>query len=196
MSDPSRVCKLQHSSRQHQILNPLSETRNRTSIFMDTSQISFLLDHNRNSKYGNFKEYFKSRPVNSPMFFFFRIFWLFLALWGPWKFLESKQFFKALWDFILDSVKSVNYFWEELVFFFFFFFWSHPWHVEVLGQCLKPCHSNKLSHSNDNARSITCWATRELYLNFAILILNLLIHEHAMFHFFSAMFLQFTIYWR
>ena len=35
------VCDLHHSSRQHQISNPLSEARNRTRIFMDTRQIRF-----------------------------------------------------------------------------------------------------------------------------------------------------------
>ena len=31
-SDPSRICDLHHSSQQHRILNPLSETRNRTHL--------------------------------------------------------------------------------------------------------------------------------------------------------------------
>ena len=35
--DPSRVCDLQHGSRQSQILNPLSEARNRNCVPMDTS---------------------------------------------------------------------------------------------------------------------------------------------------------------
>ena len=39
--DPSRVWDLFHSSRQHQILNPLSKARDRTSILMDTSHICF-----------------------------------------------------------------------------------------------------------------------------------------------------------
>ena len=39
--DPSHICNLYHSSRQRQILNPLSEARDRTCIVMDTSQIRF-----------------------------------------------------------------------------------------------------------------------------------------------------------
>ena len=31
--DPSRVCNLYHNTRQYQILNPLIEARDRTSIF-------------------------------------------------------------------------------------------------------------------------------------------------------------------
>jgi len=41
--DPSHVCDLPHSSRQHGILNPLSEDRAQTCVLMDTSprQIHF-----------------------------------------------------------------------------------------------------------------------------------------------------------
>ena len=39
--DPSRSCDPYHSSRQCRILNPQSETRDRTCVFMDTSQIRF-----------------------------------------------------------------------------------------------------------------------------------------------------------
>ena len=39
--DPSHVCKLHHSSQQHQIPKPLKTTRNQTSNLMDTSQIHF-----------------------------------------------------------------------------------------------------------------------------------------------------------
>ena len=39
--DLSHVCDLDHSSRQHRILNPLSKARDRTPILMDTSQICF-----------------------------------------------------------------------------------------------------------------------------------------------------------
>ena len=35
--DLSRVCDLHHSSQQHQILNLLSEARDRTHILLDTS---------------------------------------------------------------------------------------------------------------------------------------------------------------
>ena len=39
--DLSSVCDLRHSSRQHRILNPLSEARDRTHNLMVTSQICF-----------------------------------------------------------------------------------------------------------------------------------------------------------
>ena len=39
MQDPSHVCNLHYSSWQRLILNPLSETRDRTCILMDTSQV-------------------------------------------------------------------------------------------------------------------------------------------------------------
>jgi len=39
--DPSCVCNLHHSSKQCQILNPLSKARDRTRVLMDTSQIHF-----------------------------------------------------------------------------------------------------------------------------------------------------------
>ena len=39
--DPSRICDLDHSSRQCQILNPLSKARDGTHILMDTSQVRF-----------------------------------------------------------------------------------------------------------------------------------------------------------
>ena len=42
MRDLSLVSNLHHSSRQHQILNPLSEVRDRTRILMDSSRICFL----------------------------------------------------------------------------------------------------------------------------------------------------------
>ena len=41
MPDPNHVCDLHHSSLQCQILNPLSEVRDRTFVFMDASQIHF-----------------------------------------------------------------------------------------------------------------------------------------------------------
>ena len=37
----SHICNLHHSSLQHQVLNPLSEARDRTCILMDTSRIRF-----------------------------------------------------------------------------------------------------------------------------------------------------------
>ena len=41
ISDLSHVCNLHHSSRQRQILNPLSEARDRTSILMVTRWVHF-----------------------------------------------------------------------------------------------------------------------------------------------------------
>ena len=49
--DPSCMCGLHHSSWQHWILNPLSETRDQTHILMDTSRILNLLSHNGNSEF-------------------------------------------------------------------------------------------------------------------------------------------------
>ena len=37
----SHICDPHHSSWPHQILNPLSEARDQTHIFMDTSQVCF-----------------------------------------------------------------------------------------------------------------------------------------------------------
>ena len=39
--DPSHILDLHYSSRQCQILNPLSEAQNQTCILTDTSQIHF-----------------------------------------------------------------------------------------------------------------------------------------------------------
>ena len=39
--DPSRVFDLHHSSRQYQILNPLSEARDRTRLLMDTGRVHY-----------------------------------------------------------------------------------------------------------------------------------------------------------
>ena len=55
--DPSCVCNLPHSSWHCQILNPLSETRDRTGILMDTSRIRFCWEP------PNFS---LSRPTNLP----------------------------------------------------------------------------------------------------------------------------------
>ena len=41
MTDPSCVYDLHHSSRQRQILNPLSEDRDQTPVLMDTSQVRY-----------------------------------------------------------------------------------------------------------------------------------------------------------
>ena len=47
--DPSHVFKLHNSPRQHRILNPLLEARDRTRILMDTNQVHNLLSHSGNS---------------------------------------------------------------------------------------------------------------------------------------------------
>ena len=49
--DLSHVCILYPSSRQRRIHNPLSEARDQTHIFMDTSQVLLLLSHNGSSNY-------------------------------------------------------------------------------------------------------------------------------------------------
>ena len=41
MWDPSHVCDPHHSSRQVQILNPLSEARDQPCVLMDTSQVHY-----------------------------------------------------------------------------------------------------------------------------------------------------------
>ena len=43
--DLSRIGDLHYCSWQHRIFNPLSKARDQTFIFMDASQISFLLSH-------------------------------------------------------------------------------------------------------------------------------------------------------
>ena len=49
MPEPSLFCNLHCSLQQCQILNPLSEARDRTRVLMDTSGILNPLSHNRNS---------------------------------------------------------------------------------------------------------------------------------------------------
>ena len=49
MQNLSCICDLHHSSRQRQILNPLSQARDRTQILMDTSRVCNQLSHNGNS---------------------------------------------------------------------------------------------------------------------------------------------------
>ena len=47
---PSRVFDLHHSSRQHQILNPLSEARDQTCNFIDANWVQQPLSHDRNTQ--------------------------------------------------------------------------------------------------------------------------------------------------
>ena len=47
--DPSRVCKLHHSSWQHWILNPLREARDGTHILMNTSWVRNLVSYSGSS---------------------------------------------------------------------------------------------------------------------------------------------------
>ena len=54
MPDPSHICHLHHSSRQHQIPNPLSRTRDGTCVLMYTSYIHFLWAIMGTSRYGVF----------------------------------------------------------------------------------------------------------------------------------------------
>ena len=49
MPDPSRVCNLQHSSGQHQILNLLNEARDQTCILMAITWVLNPLSHDGNS---------------------------------------------------------------------------------------------------------------------------------------------------
>ena len=49
MWDPSCICNLHHSSRQHWILNPLSDARDRACILVDTNQVLNTLSQNGNS---------------------------------------------------------------------------------------------------------------------------------------------------
>ena len=49
MWDPSRICDLHHSLWQHQILNPLSKTRDQTLHPHAYQADSFMLSHNGNS---------------------------------------------------------------------------------------------------------------------------------------------------
>ena len=41
MLDPSLICDLHHSSRQHRILNPLSKARDETCILWDASWVCY-----------------------------------------------------------------------------------------------------------------------------------------------------------
>ena len=65
-------------------------------------------------------------------------------------------------EHMIKNFKMKESGWSSSFFFFILLFRPHPWHTEVPwpGQILH--HSCNQSHSSDNARSLTCWATREL----------------------------------
>ena len=63
--DLSWDCNLHRSSQQRQILNPLSEARDRSLILVDTSQVLNPLSHNRNSSSVQFWFGIKIRLVPS-----------------------------------------------------------------------------------------------------------------------------------
>ena len=73
MWDPSCICNLHYSSRQHQILNPRSEARDRTCILMDASWIGFY-----GTTMGNLS--------NSFFFLFFFFFSFSSCTFGIWMF--------------------------------------------------------------------------------------------------------------
>ena len=51
VQDLSRIRDLHHSSRQRQVLNPLSEARDQTCILMDISRVLNFLSHSGNSRF-------------------------------------------------------------------------------------------------------------------------------------------------
>ena len=61
--DPSHVCDLHQSLKQGQILNLLSEARDRTHILTDTSWV--LLSHNRNSRVLYVEDLKQAHPMGS-----------------------------------------------------------------------------------------------------------------------------------
>ena len=82
--DPSHVCYLHHSSWQCRILNPLSEARDQTHIFMDSSPVGKALSHSGNSWPGNFNMHWalpKKRKLGQ----------IFFILWGLKTFSATKH---------------------------------------------------------------------------------------------------------
>ena len=71
-----------------------------------------------------------------------------------------------IFSHLLDMWKTVYYCFS---FYFILFFWSCRGIWKFLGQGSNPCHSS------DNARSLTCWATRE-HLVFVLLIIRKVEH--------------------
>ena len=65
MPNPSHVCSLHSSSWKCWILNPLSESRDRTCILMDTSRVCNSLSYNRDSYTMLLKEIFSPRSLSA-----------------------------------------------------------------------------------------------------------------------------------
>ena len=78
MRHPTHTCDLHHSSRQRQILKPLSEARDRTCVLMHTSQICFrwvqILPLYSVSK-GDNGELEKKKKITCRICFWVRNFW-------------------------------------------------------------------------------------------------------------------------
>ena len=79
MLDPCHICDLNHSLRQHQILNPLSEARDRTSILADTVSGSQPAEPQWKLLYELLDQMVKCASVKH--FFFLKNFWHQVSLW-------------------------------------------------------------------------------------------------------------------
>ena len=71
--DPSHVCELHHSSRQHQILNPLSEARDWTHVLVDTNQISLPCATTGTPNASLYKDVVYNAVLQSRLTLFFKI---------------------------------------------------------------------------------------------------------------------------
>ena len=95
MRDLNQFCNLHHSSWQCWLLNPLSEARDRTSIFMDTSQVCNPLSHNRNSSNLGF---LYCSPIK--------------GTWNPWRMVDPKAvqriYLMSLRHFILPEQARIK----------------------------------------------------------------------------------------
>ena len=96
--DPSRVFDLQHSSRQHGILNPLSEARDGTRVLMKLCWVLDLLNHNGNSE--------SLVPPTSPTNCFLKSV-SYCTLAKTW--INKKRFFLGGGSFCLFRTASVAY---------------------------------------------------------------------------------------
>ena len=142
---------------QHWILNPLSKARDQTHILMDTRQVLNLLSHNRNSII--FNSYFfgpcpphaevprqgiKPMPHQQPELLQQHL------IPNPLYHRRTPYIlFKAYLYMLLFSWLNFRY--HETSFFF-----SHTHSMQkFLSWGSNPCHSTDLSHSSDNAGSLT-----------------------------------------